>query len=341
MSGGRVLRWGLMAASLVLLVRIGVTHQSEIREAADRLLSRSGWLVMGAVLLEGAWAFSLANVYRASLRALGGSLTRLQAVSVSMGAFSLSRILPGGGAAGSVFAAREIVALGNTVPRTVASMLISWWVSMTTLALVVGIGTASGLPGGHVYTAQLLGPALVLGVLTAVGAIVVLALRAPRFRDRLGGRASAIGLRLGVSATEEDWAEQATRPVSPVRLLPLLGWAALSWLVDSAALWLMFLGFGVTLHPAVLLVGYGLANLINALPELTPGWIGVLESALAAAYAALGVPVGVAVMAVLAYRLVSYWLPVVAGLGPAIGMLRGSTSSALDPRPGQELEAVA
>jgi hypothetical protein len=113
-----------------------------------------------------------------------------------------------------------------------------------------------------------------------------------------------------------------TSTLSLPRLLPLLGWAAMSWLTDAAALWVMFLGFGVRLHPAVLLVGYGLANLINALPELTPGWLGVLETALAGAYAGLGVPVGVAVVAVLCYRLVSYWLPVAAGAGPALGMLR-------------------
>jgi uncharacterized protein (TIRG00374 family) len=129
--------------------------------------------------------------------------------------------------------------------------------------------------------------------------------------------------------------------VSIRRLLPLLGWAATSWIVDAAALWLMFLGFGITLHPAVLLVGYGLANLINALPELTPGWLGVLESALAAAYAALGVPAGFAVMAVLSYRLVSYWLPVVAGLGPAVGMLRGHPARRHDHGARLELEAVA
>lgn len=130
-------------------------------------------------------------------------------------------------------------------------------------------------------------------------------------------------------------------PVPIRRLMPLMGWAALSWIVDAAALWVMFLGFGVRLHPAVLLVGYGLANLINALPELTPGWIGVLESALAATYAALGVPVGVAVVAVLSYRLVSYWLPVALGIGPALGMLRGQPSPVEDHRSTGELEAVA
>ena len=127
----------------------------------------------------------------------------------------------------------------------------------------------------------------------------------------------------------QDWESQTTTPVRLRFLWPLLGWAALTWVVDAAALWVMFLGFGVRLHPAVLLVGYGLANLINALPELTPGWLGVLETTLAATYAALGVPAGVAVVAVLCYRLVSYWLPVAAGVRPGLQMLapRSGTSA--------------
>jgi hypothetical protein len=45
-------------------------------------------------------------------------------------------------------------------------------------------------------------------------------------------------------------------------------------------------------------------------------------------------------MAVLSYRLVSYWLPVAAGLGPAIGMLRGQRRLSVDPSH-RELEAAA
>lgn len=329
-----------MILSLVLLVRMGATNHTEIREAVGHLLTRSGWLVAAALILEGIWVYSLSNVYRSSIRGLGGSLGRGRALRISMGAFSLSRILPGGGAAGSIFAARAIVAHGNPVPRTVASMLISWWVSMSTLALVVGIGTASGLPGDLVDPAHLAGPALVFGVLAAVGIAAVAALRVRRFRARAARVLNVVGSRLGVSAEPRDWELQAMTSVPVRRLIPLMGWAALSWIVDAAALWVIFLGFGVRLHPAVLLVGYGLANLINALPELTPGWLGVLESALAATYAALGVPVGVAVMAVLSYRLVSYWLPVAVGIGPALDMLRGRRVPAEDQR-ARELEAVA
>lgn len=318
----RWLRRGLILVSLGLLGRMAVSHFPEIRHAVSQLLTRSWWLVLLAVLLEALWTVSLGNVYRASLIGFGGDLTRRHAVRVSMGAFSLSRILPGGGAAGSVFAAREMIALGNPAPTTVVSMLVSWWVSMITLGLIVGAGTAIGIPGGHVEPAHLIGPALVAGVLVLLGTAVLVAIRRDRLRARIVSGLVGAGSRLGVSASSRDWDQMVTSTVSLPRLLPLLGWAAMSWLTDAAALWVMFLGFGVRLHPAVLLVGYGLANLINALPELTPGWLGVLETALAAAYAGLGVPVGVAVLAVLCYRLVSYWLPVAAGAGPALGMLR-------------------
>jgi hypothetical protein len=343
-SGGRpVSRWlrrGLILVSLGLLARMAITHFPEIRHAVSELLTRSWWLVLLAVLLEVLWTVSLGNVYRAALIGFGGDIARRHAVRVSMGAFSLSRILPGGGAAGSVFAAREMIALGNPVPTTVVSMLVSWWVSMFTLALIVGAGTAIGIPGGHVTPAHLIGPALVAGVLVLLGTAVLVAIRRVHLRARIVSGLVGAGSRLGVSASSRDWDQMVTSPIPLPRLLPLLGWAALSWLTDAAALWVMFLGFGVRLHPAVLLVGYGLANLINALPEMTPGWLGVLETALAAAFAALGVPLGVAVVAVLCYRLVSYWLPVAAGAGPALGMLRVRRISR-ETLAGAELEVAA
>jgi hypothetical protein len=46
-------------------------------------------------------------------------------------------------------------------------------------------------------------------------------------------------------------------------------------------------------------------------------------------------------MAVLSYRLVSYWLPVAAGLGPAIGMLRGRPSATLAHLSDRQPEAAS
>jgi uncharacterized membrane protein YbhN (UPF0104 family) len=233
-----------------------------------------------------------------------------------------------------------MIRLDNPAPATVASMLVSWWFSMMTLAVIVGLGTATGVAVGAVGAAHLAGPAMVAGVLLVLGGLVFAATRLPRLRGKVAAGLSRAGARLGVASEPEEWEALAASGLPVRRLLPLLGWASLSWVADAAALWLMFAGFGVYLHPAVLLVGYGLANLINALPEVTPGWLGVMETALAAAYAGLGVPGGVAVVAVLCYRLVSYWLPVAAGLGLGLKMLRSRPGPEPDLK-SRRLEAVA
>ncbi|MGH8951900.1 MAG: hypothetical protein ACRDX9_10785, partial [Acidimicrobiia bacterium] len=229
----RWLRWGLLALSLGLLARMAWTHHPEILDGVGHLLSTSWWLVVAAIAIEAAWTYSLANVYRSSLLAFGGHLSRPDAVRVSMGAFSLSRILPGGGAAGSVFAAREMIRAGNAVPSTVVSMLVSWWVSMVTLALVVGLGTAGGVAFGVVGPAHLAGPALVAAALIVVAGLARLAVTRDRSRHKITAGLARAGARLRVSASAEEWEAAATAPLPFARLAPLVGWAVLSWIADA------------------------------------------------------------------------------------------------------------
>lgn len=311
----------LMVASLGFLVRTGVVNFPTIREASRHLVAANSALILGALALEAAWTYLLANVYRQALIAQGGWMSVRNALRVSMGAFSLSRILPGGGAAGSVFAAREIVRYGNDVSTTVTSMVLSWWISMTTLAGLVTVGSSLGVLAGAVPPGHLLGPVLALAVLVALGGVIRMARGNPRLRWRVTSRLDRLADRFGLDPSRRNWEDLAATRGATGRLA---GWALASWLSDAAALWLVFAAFGEFLHPGVLLVGYGLANMINALPELTPGWLGVMESALALAYVALGVPAGIALMAVLAYRLLSYWLPVAVGLLPGLQMLGAS-----------------
>ena len=101
-----------------------------------------------------------------------------------------------------------------------------------------------------------------------------------------------------------------------------MGWSVAGWLLDGLALWLAFAAFGQILGVGELALGYGVANLIQALPEVTPGWLGIVEASLAATYAGLGVPAGVSAMVILGYRVVSFWVPVLAGSPFAVRVLR-------------------
>jgi hypothetical protein len=82
---------------------------------------------------------------------------------------------------------------------------------------------------------------------------------------------------------------------------------------DMLALYLIFIAAGQLINPVVLIAGYSMAFLLGVSAFFIPGGVGVVESGLVAVYASLGVPVSVSIVAILSYRLLSFWLPLIIG----------------------------
>lgn len=93
---------------------------------------------------------------------------------------------------------------------------------------------------------------------------------------------------------------------------PALG-AFLSVLFDMLTLYFMFLATGLQINPGVLMAGYGLPLLLGKAAFILPGGVGIVESSMAIIYRGLGVPQHTTVIVVLGYRLISFWLPSIAG----------------------------
>ncbi|MCU1381076.1 MAG: hypothetical protein JWN29_4059 [Acidimicrobiales bacterium] len=107
-------------------------------------------------------------------------------------------------------------------------------------------------------------------------------------------------------------ASMATLARSPLKMAALFGGSAgvtLAYISALAASVAAFHG-GVTVAE-VGAVYLGSSMIAAAAP--TPGGLGALEAALVAGFTGVGMEPGVAVAAVLAYRLVTYWLPVLPG----------------------------
>jgi uncharacterized membrane protein YbhN (UPF0104 family) len=94
-----------------------------------------------------------------------------------------------------------------------------------------------------------------------------------------------------------------------VLLARAVGWAAANWLLDAASLWVFVAAFGHVISPIDLLMAYGLAYILAAIP-ITPGGLGVVEFVLVTMLAGFGLTDGQALSAVLAYRAVNFWLPI-------------------------------
>src|SRR5579859_6804424 len=98
-----------------------------------------------------------------------------------------------------------------------------------------------------------------------------------------------------------------------------LVWASLNWLLDAASLWCFIAAFGSTVNPIELFAAYGIANVAGALP-LTPGGLGVVDSAAPLLLVGFGVTRSVATLGVLAWRLVNFWLPIPVGAASYVSL---------------------
>jgi hypothetical protein len=108
-------------------------------------------------------------------------------------------------------------------------------------------------------------------------------------------------------------------------------WAAANWLLDAASLFVFLLAFGHLENPDGLLVAYGLAYVLAAIP-VTPGGLGVVEAVLVPSLVGFGANRGSAIVAVIGYRLVNFWLPIPLGAGAYLSLRVPSAKGAASRR---------
>ncbi len=87
----------------------------------------------------------------------------------------------------------------------------------------------------------------------------------------------------------------------------------LDWLCCLLTLYLSFVAIGYSISPGVLVVGFAIGIFVSLI-SFIPGAIGIMEGSMAAIYYSLGVPLEVAILAVLLYRVVYYVFPFVTSI---------------------------
>jgi len=121
-----------------------------------------------------------------------------------------------------------------------------------------------------------------------------------------------------VARTSKRLAALARSALTGRAFLESFGFASADLLFDLLSLDLMFLAIRYQPGFGPLAVAYAAANIASAIP-ITPGGLGVIEVTLVAVTAGFGAPRATAVLAVLGYRIVNYWLPLLPG---AVAYLR-------------------
>jgi uncharacterized membrane protein YbhN (UPF0104 family) len=133
---------------------------------------------------------------------------------------------------------------------------------------------------------------------------------APRWRRWAGHARRAL-----VGGTVE--AIRIVRRREPMVIVGAIGY----WLWDNLVLWATFKAVGVDVALSVILLGYLIGQLGGLLP--IPGGLGGIDGGLVGTLVVFGAPLGATVASVLAYRVILFWLPLIAGAIGFFSLQRG------------------
>jgi len=280
--------------------------------------------VVPAVVAQAVSLACYALLYRRVLASLGARLRFRVAADVTLASLLVSHVTPFGSATGTLLNVSTLETEGIAASTTGEAIGLTSLVSTVALIALFGTGLVA-TAGRHVSAAYLriAGVALVLVVL--VLAIALLVGAHPNIAERAARRAAGWARRVRRSIDPDKVAQTSGRLVRLARsaltgraFAESYGFASADLLFDLLSLDLMFLAFRYQPGFGPLAVAYAAANIASAIP-ITPGGLGVIEVTLVAITVGFGAPRATAVIAVLGYRVVNYWLPLLPG---AVAYLR-------------------
>ncbi len=311
-----------LAMVAILAGMVAIYHRDLVRSfGALRHLS-GRWFVLAAAA-EMASVLSFAFSRRRLLSASGQPPGRWAMVRITYAGSALSMSLPFAGTGlAAVYEFRQFRRRGVDSATAGWALALSGIFSTSSLAvlLVAGailgrasMGAVAGFAGAVIYLVP--------------GAVVLLALRYERVRTWLSQlfiqlaqrvqrlpRSPAIRARLeDFPVRLEGFLDRIASLGLPARgYLAVFGLSTLNWAADCTALALAIQATGLPVPWHALLLAYGAGAAVGS-TGLTPGGFGLVELTVAAALTAGGLPGAGALAAVLAYRLVNFWLVLAIG----------------------------
>jgi uncharacterized membrane protein YbhN (UPF0104 family) len=291
------------AAALVISVILLAPAFADLPAAWERI--RHGdmrWLTLALVfeLLSFLGHIVLFSAVAQDGGAAGSRIGLWVSTQINLAGHAATRLFASAGAGGIALTAWSMRRAGmeraDVAARMVTFLVLLYGVYMAAL-VVGGLGLYTGLlPGGGSFAITVV-PAI-------FGALVIAAVASAQWVRPGEGRVRSVMAPVGHGVRD---ARRLLRTGNG-GLVGALMW----WGFDIAVLWACFEAFGQSPPLAVLVLGFFIGMLGNLLP--LPGGIGGVDGGMIGAFAAFNVDTGLAVVAVLAYRAFTFWLPTVPGV---------------------------
>jgi uncharacterized protein (TIRG00374 family) len=320
MSAGALTRRGLLLAVTAISLYLLAPALIGVFGAFDELHEINPlWFLVMVALQVGSFG-CMWGILRLAVRADHWGPVILSQLAAN----SFGRVVPGGLAAVGPMQYAMLVRAGVPSAAAASGITASSLVVFATLLALPLLALPAILTGVAVdpkLTRAALAGAIVFVLMVVVGAACVIW---DRPLELIGRAAQAVRNRLRPSREPLTGLPERLLHERDV-VVGVLGrkwWEALllaagRWVLDYLTLIATLYALGATPRASLVLLAFCTAQLLGNLP-LTPGGVGFVEAGLTGTLALAGVGPGAAVVATLAYRLVSFWLPIPLGAVAAV-----------------------
>lgn len=302
-----LIRRAAQAGTLLVVLLLVATLAPGLGEVRDRLSEAApGWIAL-AVVFEVLSSLSYVLMFRPVFCSL---MSWRSAAEVGLSEVGMGSIVPASGAGGVALGAWVLSRAGmrpeTIARRSVAFLLLKSSVNFAAV-VVVGLLAFTGVIGPPQSAWLTLFPAALAAVAIGLVALIPRIPAGPTARDD-HSRARRLWL-AARSAIVTGTAEAGVllRRHDARLIAGIVGY----WAWDNLALWATFHAVGLAPGASVILLGYLIGQLGGLLP--IPGGVGGIDGGLIGTLVVYGAPASTATAAVLAYRLILFWIPLVMG----------------------------
>ncbi len=328
MTWPRILHWTLVVAVFAAVGLLAWWNRAELARAIGLIGRVSPWLMLAAVVAIAGVFVSRGCAYRIALRAMGYSFGRGFLARTALAATSAHHLIPTGGASGYAVITYAFHQRGVAAGRASMLALVDTLSNAVALASLV-IGVLVYLAGAPATS----GANLAIGLLPGVALVVLAAglYYLQRDRQRLLGfarRVSAGAARLVGRRWPEEGVERFLDQyydgkrliaANPAGFLRMVGWQYAAVLCNCLALYAIFYALGVVPPPWVVFTGLILA-MAGVAVVAAPAGAGSFEVVMSGYFVLHGIAAADSIAATLLYRVVSFWLPVLASVPVMVGL---------------------
>lgn len=304
-----------IAVAIAILVAVAVLAPG-LGEVRDRLSGASpGWLAL-VIVFEILSSLSYVLMFRPAFCSL---MTWRSAAELGLAEVGTGSLVPASGAGGIALGAWVLSKAGmraeTIARRSVAFLLLKSSVNFAAV-VVVGVLVYVGVIGPPQSAWLTLLPAA-LAALTIAGVALIPRIPEGPPASPEDGRVRRLWLASRaalVRGTHEAGVLLKRR--NPWLLAGILGY----WAWDNLALWAAFHAVGEPPGASIILLGYLIGQLGGLLP--IPGGIGGIDGGLIGTLIVFGADASTATAAVLAYRIVLFWVPLLLGAVAVVSLRR-------------------